>query len=224
MIKRMLVYLIALLMFTAIDSFAQDKKPVKLPAPRMKGEMTVEEALQNRRSKRQYKKRPLKLEEVSQLLWAAQGITKDGFFRTTPSAGTMYGLEVYLVAGEVTGLEAGIYKYKPLTHELVLVRDGDLRYELADAALAQLFVEKAPATIILAGVYERSEKKYTDRGVMYTNMEAGHAGQNIYLQAAALGLGTCAVGSFLPVEVKKLVNMPINEEPLYLFPVGEPEK
>jgi SagB-type dehydrogenase family enzyme len=136
----------------------------------------------------------------------------------------MYGLEVYLVAGMVNRLEAGIYKYKPKTHELELVRQGDFRYELADAALAQLFVEKAPATIIIAAVYERLENKYTEKGVPYAHLEAGHAGQNIYLQAVALKLGTCAVATFVPADVKKLVNMPGNEEPIYLFPVGEPEK
>jgi SagB-type dehydrogenase family enzyme len=136
----------------------------------------------------------------------------------------MYGLEVYLVAGMVTGLDAGIYKYRPKTNELELVRQGDFRYELADAALAQLFVEKAPVTIIIAAVYERLENKYTDKGVPYAHIEAGHAGQNIYLQAVALNLGTCAVASFVPPDIKKLVNMPDNEEPIYLFPVGEPEK
>lgn len=224
MMKKNLAYIFIALVLIITDSYSLNKIIIKLPEPKAKGEMSVEEALQKRRSKRQFKKRPLRIEEISQLLWAAQGITKDGFFRTTPSAGSMYGLEVYLVAGEVTGMEAGIYKYKPMTHEIELIRQGDFRYELADAALAQLFIEKAPATIILTAVYERSEKKYTDRGVMYTNIEAGHAGQNIYLQAVAMNLGTCAVGSFLVIDIKKLVNMPDNEEPICLFPVGEPEK
>lgn len=218
------IYLLIASVLLCNELYPQGKSNIKLPDPKTKGEISLEETLNNRRSKRKFKPRQLKIEEVSQLLWAAQGITKDGFFRTTPSAGSMYGLEVYLVAGMVTGLDAGIYKYKPKTNELELVRQGDFRYELADAALAQLFVEKAPVTIIIAAVYERLENKYTDKGVPYAHLEAGHAGQNIYLQAVALNLGTCAVASFVPTDIKKLVNMPDNEEPIYLFPVGEPEK
>lgn len=221
--KNKLIYLMIASILFGMELYPQAKNTIKLPEVKTKGTVSVEEALQNRRSKRKFKPRQLKIEEVSQLLWSAQGVTKDGFFRTTPSAGSMYGLEVYLVAGMVNGLEAGIYKYKPKTHELELVRQGDFRYELADAALAQLFVEKAPATIIIAAVYERLENKYTEKGIPYAHLEAGHAGQNIYLQAVAMNLGTCAVASFVPSDIKKLVNMPINEEPVYLFPVGEPE-
>ena len=149
--NKLILLLIAAFLF-CIEAYPQTKNTVKLPEPKKKGSISVEEALQNRRSKRKFKQRLLTMDEVSQLLWAAYGVTKDGFFKTTPSAGSMYGLEVYLVAGMVNGLQAGIYKYKPKSHELELVREGDFRYELADAALAQLFVEKAPATVVIAAV------------------------------------------------------------------------
>ena len=194
---------------------------VQLPEPRLKSEVSLEEALLKRRSIREYANLPLTLEDVSQLLWAAQGITTEWGGRTAPSAGALYPLEVYLAVGNVENLAAGVYKYKPERHELVKVRDDDVRGELAEAALGQNFVMEAAIDIVIAAVYERTTKKYGDRGVRYTHMEAGHAAQNIYLQATALDLGMVTIGAFYDDRVKDILGMLKNETPFYLIPVGK---
>ena len=191
-----------------------------LPEPRLRSEVSVEEALLKRRSVREYGNAPLTLEEVSQLLWAAQGITSEWGGRTAPSAGALYPLEVYIVVGNVENLSPGVYKYNPERHELIKVRDDDVREELAEAALSQVWVKEGAIDIIIAAVYGRTTKKYGDRGVRYVHMEAGHAAQNIYLQAATLDLGMVTVGAFHDDWVKEIMSMPEDEIPLYLIPVG----
>ncbi|MDP8246621.1 MAG: SagB/ThcOx family dehydrogenase [Candidatus Tritonobacter lacicola] len=192
---------------------------IKLPEPLIKGVMSVEEAISNRRSIRSYKKTGLTLNQVSQLLWAAQGITeKKRGFRSAPSAGATYPLTAYLVAGEVEGLAPGVYQYIPERHALRMVSGRDVRPGLARASYGQGWVAAAPATIVLAARYERTTRVYGKRGVRYVDIEVGHAGENIYLQATALGLGTVAVGAFSDDAVKKILG--IEEVPLYLMPVG----
>jgi len=191
-----------------------------LPEPRLKSEVSLEETLFKRRSVREYAKLPLTLEDVSQLLWATQGLTTEWGGRTAPSAGALYPLEVYLVVGNVENLAPGVYKYKPERHELVKVGDDDVREELAKAALGQTWVKEGAIDIVIAAVYERTTRKYGDRGVRYVQMEAGHAAQNIYLQAAALNLGMVTVGAFYDDRVKEILGMPRNEVPLYVIPVG----
>lgn len=193
---------------------------LKLPDPRLKSGVSLEETLHGRRSVREYADEALTLEEVSQLLWAAQGITAAWGGRTAPSAGGLYPLELYVAAGNVKELGAGVYKYNPEGHELTKVRDGDVRAQLAEAALGQRCVKEGAIDIVIAAVYQRTTKKYGDRGVRYVHMEAGHAAQNIYLQAAALNLGMVTVGAFYDEEVKTIVGMPENEAPLYVIPVG----
>ncbi len=193
---------------------------IKLPSPVYDSEVSIEEALYKRRSIRGYKDEPLELAEVSQLLWAAQGITDLRNLRTAPSAGALYPIETYLVAGNVSGIAAGIYKYNPHLHELVKVVEGDKRAELCDAALGQAFVGDAPAAIVFSAVYERTTGKYGERGTQYVHMEAGHASQNVYLQAVSLNIGTVAVGAFNDDEVKAVMEMPANEYPVYLMPIG----
>lgn len=191
---------------------------IKLPEPRTKGEISLEETLLNRRSIRDFADKPLTLYEVSQLLWSAQGMTGGG--RTAPSAGALYPLEVYLVAGNVDNLAPGVYKYKPGTHELTMFKAKDMRRELAEAALNQEHVSDGAINIIITAIYERTTGKYGDRGIRYVHMEAGHASQNIYLQATALGLGTVTIGAFHDEQVKTVLGMPQNEAPLYIMPVG----
>lgn len=191
-----------------------------LPDPRLRSEVSVEEALLKRRSVREYGNAPLTLEEVSQLLWSAQGITSEWGGRTAPSAGALYPLEVYIVVGNVENLSPGVYKYNPERHELIKVRDDDVREELAEAALSQAWVKEGAIDIVIAAVYGRTTKKYGDRGVRYVHMEAGHAAQNIYLQAATLDLGMVTVGAFHNDWVKEIMSMPEDEIPLYLIPVG----
>lgn len=194
---------------------------IPLPAPALKGKLSVEEAMARRRSVREFRKGQLSLAEVSQILWAAQGVTKrtEGF-RTVPSAGATYPLETYLVAGEVEGLAAGTYRYDPASHSLRRTAEGDVRKGLSDASWGQPWVREAPATIAIAAVYARTASRYGARARRYIDMEVGHAGQNIYLQAESLGLGTVAVGAFDDGEVKKVLGLPKEEEPLYLMPLG----
>ena len=198
-----------------------------LPNPSTKGVMTINEALLKRRSVREYKDTSLTLQEVSQILWAAYGIsdtvTYPGFgLHTAPSAGGLYPLELYLVVGNVVGLQAGIYRYHPNGHYLTPVKSGDLRSNMCDAAYQQEMVKLAPASIVYSAVFERNTVKYGKRGrERYVCMDLGHSGENVYLQATALGIGTCAIGAFTDKELSKVVGMPEVEEPLYIMPLGK---
>jgi len=192
-------------------------KMIKLPEPRKDSNFSLERAINERRSIRIYKDAPLTLKEVSQLLWAAQGKVASGK-RAAPSAGATYPMEIYLIAGNVEDLSPGLYKYILDDHSLFLVKEGDLRKAVSERALRQDMILKAPITIVISAVFERTRARYGARAERYVYMEAGHIGQNIYLQATALGLGTVAVGAFIDDEVKRVLG--IKEEPLYLFPVG----
>jgi len=201
----------------------EGREVVKLPPPKTKGVMSVEEAIARRRSRRDFLEEPLPLPALSQILWAAQGITEPRRgLRAAPSAGATYPLEIYAVVGRVEGLEPGVYRYIPQIHALEMLLAGDLRKDLARACLYQMWVAKAPFSLVIAAVYERTTGRYGERGVRYVHMEVGHVGQNIYLQAEALGLGTCAVGAFLDSEVGRLLRLPPDQSPLYVMPVGRP--
>jgi len=190
---------------------------ILLPEPRLKGEMSVEEAIAKRKSIRTYKDQPLTVEELAQLLWACQGITHDNK-RTAPSAGATYPFEIFVVVEDVEGLKAGIYHYDPFEHSLTMIKEGDFRKELQKAALDQKWVGDAAIDIVLVAFYERTTKVYGERGIRYVHMEAGHIGQNIYLQATALNLGTVAIGAFYDEEVAEIIGT--SGAPLYIFPVG----
>jgi SagB-type dehydrogenase family enzyme len=207
---------------TMIGSSAGGESPavVKLPGFRPDGRMPLERAILLRRSVRDYRDEPLSLGDVAQLLWSAQGSTSPRGFRTAPSAGALYPLEVYLVAGRVDGLAPGVFRYRPAGHELLKVFEGDRRVELASAALGQSWVKDAPASIVISAVYDRTTGKYRERGIRYVHMEAGHAAQNVCLQAVALELGSVVVGAFVDSDVKKVLHMPESEDPLAIIPVG----
>jgi SagB-type dehydrogenase family enzyme len=197
---------------------------VRLQPPELKGNVTIEETLLNRRSIRTYKDDPVRVAQIGQLLWAAQGITlESNGFRTAPSAGATYPLEVYLLAGDVDGLDPGLYRYVPDRHLLEKVADGDLRNSLADASLGQDPVRYAPASVIISADYERTAGRYGERAIRFVHMETGHAAQNVCLQAVSLGLGTVIVGAFNDQQVAEVLGLPANEEPLYIIPVGWPE-
>ena len=194
---------------------------IKLPEPRYDSETSIEEALLKRRSIRTYKNESLTIAEVSQLLWASQGITDlEMGFRTAPSAGALYPLEVYVVIGNVQGISKGVYKYNPYKHELVKVKDGDVRDKLAIASLGQTWVRDGAIVIVFSAIYERTTEKYGDRGIRYVHMEVGHAAQNVYLQGVSLNLGTVVVGAFRDDRVREILNMSDKEHPLYIMPVG----
>lgn len=201
---------------------------IKLPAPAHKGTMSVEEALLIRRSIRSFTNETLSIKDASQMLWATYGVslvTRSGWeFKTAPSAGATYPLEIYLLAGNVEQLQAGLYHYNPSKHSLKKLISGDLRNQMMNAALGQKMLEEAPATIIFTAVFERTTSRYGNRGrERYVCMDLGHAAQNTYLQATALNLGTCAIGAFQDEKLHQLFKFPVNEEVLYLMPIGHPK-
>jgi len=204
-----------------IDNMPEYKsETIKLPEPAEDSKTSIEKALLKRRSVRSFKDVSLTLAEVSQLLWAAQGITSPRGLRTTPSAGALYPLEVYIVAGNVDALPDGVYHYRPVKHELIRIVKGDKRNELCAAALGQTSVRNAAAVLVFAAVYERTTVKYGERGIRYVHMEAGHTAQNVFLQAVPLNLGTVVIGAFDDDGVRKVLKISDREQPLYIMPVG----
>jgi SagB-type dehydrogenase family enzyme len=189
-------------------------KVVQLPEPTSDGGMSVEAALAKRESARHFTSAPLGLSQISQVLWAAQGITRNWGGRTAPSAGALYPLELYLA------LPDGFFHYIPHNHQLLRVSDHDFIDDLAAVALGQQCIRESPAVIVIAAVYKRIEQKYGQRGERYVKVEAGHAAQNILLQAVSQGIGAVPVGAFYDEDVRKVLSLPPDHEPLYLIPLG----
>ena len=194
---------------------------IKLPEPKYESNVSLEVSLKNRRSIREYSDKPLRLEDLSQLLWSAQGITNPWGERTAPSAGALYPLEVYVIAGNIADLADGIYHYDPKKHDLIMMSEEDVQPQLASAALGQSPVNNGAIDLVLTAAYERTTQKYGDRGLQYVHMEAGHAAQNVCLQATALGLGAVPIGAFSDDKVCTVLNLPKDEIPLYIIPVGK---
>ena len=204
---------------------AQEKTPEKgdamkeitLPPAKTTGQMSLEEAIQKRKSVRKYSGKELTLEQVAQILWAANGAnprTKNFIARNVPSAGGVFPMTVYLLD------KNGVYRYQPLNHSLALVKEGDKRKELSEAALGQGFIGQVPVDLVITADVAKCAKRYGDRAQRYTDIEAGHIGQNISLEAVSLGLGTVMVGAFNDEAVKDVLALPDNESPLYIIPVG----
>ena len=210
------------LFFCAVSGPAAEV--VKLPPPAYQGKMSVEEALKKRRTVRQFSNRGLDLAQVSQLLWGTDGLSDPRGLRTAPSAGATYPLELYLVVGErgVAGLAPGLYRFRPDSHSLELTQKGDLRTPVARASLHQTWMAQAPVMAVFAAQYGRCTARYGDRGIRYTHMEIGHAGQNQFLQAEALGLACGIVGAFQDRTLQELMHLPQQHEPLLVMPVGYP--
>jgi SagB-type dehydrogenase family enzyme len=207
---------------TSLSPAVREMGIVALPDPRKEGPVSLEEAIQGRRSVREFTDEPLSLEELGQLLWATQGITSQQGGRAAPSAGGTYPLEVYVASGAVTGVPPGVYRYRPADHDLTSVTAGDVRASLQASGLDQQWIGDGAVDIIIAAVYERTTERYGERGVRYVHLEAGHAAQNLCLQAIALGLGAVTVGAFHDEEVQALLGMAPGEQPLYVIPVGRP--
>jgi SagB-type dehydrogenase family enzyme len=203
-----------------------DAPKVKLEPPQKEGGQPLWEALKLRRSIRHFKNIPLSNSELSQLLWAAQGITKkymDHELRGAPSAGALYPVETYLFVQMVEGIEPGIYHYNTRSHELELLRQGDLRFEVAEAALDQDFMAEAAVVFAWTAVFARSKWKYRERGCRYIYLEAGHIAQNVALAAVALGLGSCQIAALYDEEVNDLLGVDGEEESIvYMTAVGRP--
>ena len=190
---------------------------IQLPKPVVAGKISLEEAISKRRSQRAFAPKELTVEQIGQLLWAAQGVTaeKNGHgLRSVPSGGALYPLEIYAVT------KSGIFHYVSLGHQLEKKADKDYRRNLTEAALGQDSITQAPLSIVICAVYSRISKKYDQRGIRYADMEAGHAAQNIHLQAAALGLGSVPVGAFSDQRIKSVLSLPDECAPLYIIPVG----
>jgi len=195
---------------------------LKLPKPKYRGEVSVEEALLRRRSIRDFKDEYLTLEQLSQILWAAQGITSEWGGRTAPSAGATYPLELYVVVRKVNGVENGIYRYSPKDHSLVKVKLGDYSTELMLASGGQQWVKDASVNLVVTADFSRTTRIYGERGRRYVYLEAGHAAQNVYLQVATLELGCVVVGAFNDNQVKRILET--TYEPIYIIPIGVPKK
>ena len=191
-----------------------------LPAASHSGVKSVEEALFERRSIREYSPEAISLAELAQLLWSAQGVTGAEGVKAAPSAGALYPLEIYAVIAKVERISEGIYKYHSATNSLERFAKGDVRKKLAEAALDQTCVKEAPLVLVIAAVYERITRKYSSRGIRYVHMEVGHAAENVYLQAGALGLGTVIVGAFDDARIQQILDLPELEKPLCFLPVG----
>lgn len=208
------------LMFTAVTGLGAEL--VKLPPPVHKGAMSVEEALKARRTVREFASRGLELKQVAQLLWGADGTSDPRGLRTAASAGATYPLEIYLVVGErgVADLPAGVYRYLVKEHALEPGVKGDLRAAVARASLHQTWMAQAPVIVVIAAEYRRCTNRYGERGIMYTHMEAGNVGTNVFLQAEALGLGAGIVGAFEDRGLSQVLQLPREHVPLLVMPVG----
>lgn len=191
-----------------------------LPPPRTDGPMSLEAAIAARRSVRAFSSQDLSPEEVGQLLWALQGITGPrDYFRAAPTAGACCPLEVYVCRAD------GVWRYRPQGHRLERHLAEDVRARLAAAAWNQKFIAQAPVVFAISAVFSRTTRRYGERGrIRYVPMDAGHAAQNLLLQAVALGLGSVPVGAFDDAAVAQVLALPPEEEPLYLLPVGHPRR
>ena len=196
---------------------------IELPREVEFGGLSVDRAIDSRRSEREFKDMPLSLLELSRLLHYAYGITeKREQLRAAPSAGALYPIEIYPVANNVEGLAQGIYRYFVADHSLALVREGDFRHQMRRHALGEEMMERASVVLVLSAVFERSAWRYRERAYRYILLEAGHISQNIYLVATALGLGTCAVGAFDDHGYNKIMGVDGKKESvIYLMPVGK---
>ena len=199
---------------------------IVLSEPASEGGAPVWELLRRRRSERRFQNVSLKASELSQLLWAAQGVTRrDGSvdFRTAPSAGALYPVETYLAIHDVESIEPGIYHYDVEHHQLEQLRVGDFRAEIARAALDQRMAARANVVFVWTAVFGRSKWKYKQRAYRYVYLDAGHIAQNLALAAVALGLGSCQIAALYDEEANDLLGVDgVEESTIYMTVVGRP--
>lgn len=201
----------------------KNSETISLPQPKTSNQVSLEEVINKRRSRRDFTNQNLSLDEVSQILWAAQGVTdKEKGFRSAPSAGALYPIELYLTVGKegAEDLAAGVYHFNPEKFTLERHLSGDLRQDLREAALGQTAISQTPASLVITAVLERTTQKYGERGKRYVYMEAGHVAQNVYLQVESLGLGTVSIGAFDDQWVKQVLSLSDETQPLYIMPIG----
>ena len=213
MFKKGLLFLF-ILELAAGCAFAENKT-IKLPEPKLSGKMSLEESILRRRSERSFAPNELTTEQISQLLWSAQGITdKHWGFRAAPSSGSLYPLTLYIVKKD------GIFRYVPDGHKLIQISAEDKRTSLVRASLGQTYIGEAPLTLVIAGNFRIIEAKYGQRAYRYLNMEIGHVAENVQLQAVALGMVSVPIGAFWDDVVAKTLELPDTQDPFYLIPVG----
>lgn len=208
---------------TAEDNRKSQEAVMKMPRPKAEGTISVEQAIGRRRTVRAFRSQALNPNQLSQLLWSAQGVTGSrGYKRAAPSAGALYPMDVYAVMGpeSVIGVEAGVYRYEAVGHLLTLIAPQDRRGDVARACLSQMWMAKAPVSLVITAEYSRITGKYGQRGVRYAMIEAGHIGQNLFLQAEALGLKAGIVGAYHDERVIEVMDIPRAHEPLLIMPVG----
>jgi len=204
------------------DNNMNDTKTVILPKPDLSGTMSIEQTLQKRRSIRSYSDEPLTLQEISQLAWSAQGISDESSgFRTAPSAGATFPMEIYLLVTGLADVADGVYRYNYKEHTLENKINGDMRQNLFEVSLRQPSITNAPVVMVITGVLERTEQRYGQRALRYVYMEAGHVAQNVYLQGVALDVGTVVIGAFQDEGVSRVMELEDGEHPLYIMPLGK---
>lgn len=203
-----------------------NKPQIKLPTPDFKG-IPLEEAIKKRRSIRHYSSKPVHLKELSQILFSAQGITghyAGTLLRTSPSAGALYPVELYVYAHNVEGLEKGIYHYSVKTHTLEFIKKGNYRKELFKASFFQEMLREAPVVLIYTAIFKRTTYKYGERGYRYIYIEIGHIAQNVALQAVSLGLVSCVIGAFFDDMMNKIIEVDGKKEAvIYVQTIGRPK-
>lgn len=208
-------FLAATCLLFFFSSFAAAIKEINLPQPKINGKVSLEETIQNRRSVRAYTAREISKDQLSQILWSAQGITDRDFdFRAAPSAGAIYPLTIYVARKD------GVFIYDPIKNKLIEHLNEDMRPSILRASLGQAAIGQAPVSIIITANRARTNEKFGARTFRYICLEAGHVAENIHLQAVALGLSSIPVGSFWDDVVAKVLKIPYNEEPLYIIPIG----
>lgn len=212
MLRRFLI-LVFVLLITAGN--AMSARIINLPKPKIISKTSLEESIFRRRSERTFHTRDISDQQLSQILWAAQGITDTSYgFRTAPSAGALYPLHIYVVKKD------GVFRYIPDGHKLLQLASGDKRPSIVRASLGQSAIREAPVSLIISANFAITQAKYGPRAFRYVCMEIGHVAENIHLQAVALGLGSVPLGAFWDDVVKSTLELPENQDPLYIIPIG----
>ncbi len=222
--KRLTGWACSLVFFVTLGCAVQVRgdQEIALAEPAIQGEISVEQAIRQRRSVREFGPDTLALTEISQLAWAAQGVTDPAQgYRAAPSAGATYPIEIdFLITGSDV-VEDGIYRYQVENHALVRRMTGDRRREVYAVALEQNAILQAPVLMLVSGRLARTEARYGERAPRFMYMEAGHVAQNVSLQATALGIDLVVIGAFRDAELGRVLQLETGEQPLYILPLGK---
>jgi len=205
--------------------YADPIAELELPQPQTAGGKGIWDTIRDRRSQRRYLDEPMSVADLSQLLWATQGITGEGDprFRATASAGALHPHDTYLVVNRVEGFGPGIAHYDIRQHRLALIKQGECGAQCAEACLGQRFCSTAEVVFAWGAVVDRTCQKYGDRGYRYLHLDAGHIGAHLQLATSALGLGSVNIGAFLDDEVNDLFGLDgVEQFIIYLTAVGKP--